>query len=194
MMASLAIRAFAVLALGFAVGCGKPTGVPEQSSGNSQKLPFDRESHSNGISPSQSLIPPTTRLAEGTSMTVHLQKTLSSASVQAGDSFEGVLDEPVLVDGQPLIARGSAVTGRVLDAKPSGRSRNPGYMRLALVSVNVGGKNVLIETSSIFAKAASHSGRAIKGASSDTNQKDVVFTPERRLTFFLAQPADLPRD
>src|ERR1039458_9735054 len=91
---SWAIRAFAVLALGFTVACGKPTGVPEPSPGNTQKLPFDRESRSKGISPSQSLIPATTRLAEGTSMTIRLQKTLSSASAQAGDSFEGTLDDP----------------------------------------------------------------------------------------------------
>jgi hypothetical protein len=193
-MLSWAIRAFAILALGLAVACGKPTGVPEPSPGNTQKLPFDRESRSKGISPSQSLIPATTRLAEGTSMTIRLQKTLSSASAQAGDSFEGTLDDPVLVDGQPLIARGAAVTGRVLDAKTSDSGRNPGYMRIALVNVNVGGKTVLIETSSVFAKAASHDGHAATGAGAVTNQKDVVFSPDRRLTFRLAQSADLPRD
>lgn len=189
-MLSLATRAVAVLALALAVACGKPTGIPEPSPGNTQKLPFDRESRSKGISPSQSLIPPTTRLAEGASMTIHLQKTLSSASAQAGDSFEGTLDDPVVVDGQPLIPRGSAVTGRVLDAKPSGSGRNLGYMRIALVSVNVGGKTVLIETSSIFAKAASQGERAAAGAV--TNQKDVVFAPDHRLTFRLVHSADLP--
>ena len=190
-MPSLAIRAFAILALGLAVACGKPTGVPEPSPGNAQKLPFDRESRSRGISPSQSLIPATTRLAEGTSMTIRLQGTLSSASAQAGDSFEGTLDDPVAIDTQPLIARGAAVTGRVLDAKPSS-SGNPGYIRIALVSVNVGGKTVLIETSSIFAKAPHQGEHAIAGAGAVTNRNDVVFGADRRLTFRLAQSADLP--
>src|ERR1035438_1750739 len=194
MMASLAICAFAVLGLGFTVAYRKPTGMPEPAPGNTKKLPFDRESRSKGISPSQSLIPATTRLAEGTSMTIRLQKTFSSASAHAGDSFEGTLDDPVLVDGQPLIARGAAVTGRVLDAKPSASGSNPGYIRIALVSVNVGGKTVLIETSSVFTKAATNGEHATTGAGAVMNQKDVVFSPDRRLTFRLAQSADLPRD
>ena len=193
-MATLAFRAVVVLALAVAVGCGRPTGVPDPSPANTQKLPFDRESPTKGLSPSKSLIPATTPLAEGTSLAIHLQKTLSSASAQAGDSFEGTLDEPVVVDGQPLIARGAAVTGRVLDAKPSGSGRNSGYLRIALLSVDVGGKTVLIDTSSIFAKAkgGSHGDRADKGAGMDTNAKEIVFTPDRRLTFRLVQAAELP--
>jgi len=188
------MRAVAVLLLAFAVACGKPTGVPEPSPGTTQKLPFARESRSNGISPSQSLIPATTHLAEGTSIAIHLRDALSSASAHAGDSFEGTLDEPVLVDGQSLIPRGAAVTGRVLDAKHSSGSRNPGYLRIALVSVDVAGKTVLINTSSIFAKgkAGSHDERPPAGVGLITNQKEAVFTPDRRLTFHLAQAADLP--
>ena len=193
-MATLAIRAVAVLLLGFAVACGKPTGVPEPSPGTTQKLPFARESRANGISPSQSLIPATTHLAEGTSIVIRLGSALSSASAQAGNSFEGTLDEPVVVDGQSLIPRGAAVTGRVLDAKPSTGNRNPGYLRIALVSVDVAGKTVLINTSSIFAKgkADSHDERPTAALGGVTNQKEVVFTPDRRLTFHLAQAVDLP--
>jgi hypothetical protein len=191
---ALAIRAVVVLLLAFAVGCGKPTGVPEPSPGNTQKLPFARESRANGISPSQSLIPATTHLTEGTSFAIRLRDTLSSASAQAGNSFDGTLDEPVVVDGQPLIARGAAVTGRVLDAKHSSGSRNPGYLRIALVSVDVAGKTVPINTSSVFAKGrvGSHDERPTAGVGAVTDQKEVVFTPDRRLTFHLAQPADLP--
>ena len=187
-MRSSEIRAITLLALTLLVACGKPTGVPEPSPGNTQKLPFDRESRANGISPSQSLIPPTSRLAEGTPVTVRLRKTLSSASAQAGDSFEGTLDDPVAVEGQTLIPSGAAVTGRVLDVKPSGNSRSPGYMRIALVSVSVSGKTVLIETSSIFAKAA------ISGehATQSTGANDVAFTPDHRVTFRLARSTDLP--
>lgn len=182
-MLSYIFRAFVLLAVVFAVACGKPTGVPQPSPGNAQKLPFDRASRANGISPSQTLIPPTKRLVEGTTLTTRLRQTLSSANAQSGTSFSGTLDEPVEVDGQPLIARGALVTGRVLDAKPSA-SGNPGYLRIALVSVNVADKPVLIETSSIFVKGVS--------PTEDANHADVVFSPDRRLSFRLAQPTDLP--
>lgn len=187
-MRSSEIRAIPLLALTLLVACGKPTGVPEPSPGNTQKLPFDRESRANGISPSQSLIPPSSRLPEGAPVTVRLRNTLSSASAQAGDSFEGTLDDPVAVEGQTLIPSGAAVTGRVLDVKPSGNSRSPGYMRIALVSVSVSGKTVLIETSSIFAKAATSG----EHATQSTGANDVAFTPDRRVTFRLARSTDLP--
>lgn len=182
----------ALLALALAVACGKPTGVPQPSPNGVQTLPFDRGARSDGISPSQSLIPPTKRLAEGTPIAIRLQTTLSSTSAYAGDSFDGAIDEPVVVDGQPLIARGAAVVGRVLDAQHSTGARNPGYLRITLVSVNVAGKTVLIDTSSIFAKGSSQDRRAGGASGGGTNRSDIVFTPDRRLTFHLTQAINLP--
>ena len=164
------------------LGCGRRPDVPEPSSTNTQKLPFDRQSQADGVSPSHSLVPAATRLPEGTSITVRLRAALSSASAHAGDTFDGTVEEPVAVDGQTLVARGAAVVGRVLDAKHSEGKEN-GYLRIALVSVAVGGKTILLETSSIFAKGGARDGGAAK---------DLVFTPERRLTFHLTQGVDLP--
>jgi len=179
--------ALAVLALIFAAACGRPTGVPQPSPGDPQKLPFDRQPSSEGVSPSQSLIPPARGLTEGTSITIRLRKPLSNSSAHAGDRFEGIIDEPVVVDGQTLIGHGTTVTGHVLDAQPS-LGRRPGYLRITLVSVDVGGKPVPIDTSSIFAKGKTTAQGSHPGASSG----DVAFTPERRLTFHLAQATDLP--
>lgn len=196
------LRAYliAVLALtvGFAAACGKETGVPSGDSASadeSQKLPFDREPGSGGISPSNSFVPTVSKLPAGTPITIRLQNTVSSASSNAGDSFQGSVEEPILIDGQTAIARGTAVTGRVLAAKASGNLHDPGYLRIALVSLNVDGKPVAIETSSIFAKAGSHekqSGAAIGGigAAFATGKREVSFDAERRLTFRLAEAVD----
>ena len=157
--------AILVLIAGFSVGCGKETGVPTDDSANpssaddSQKLPFDREAPPAGISPTRSLVPTVSKLPAGTPITVRMQSTVSSASSNVGDSFEGTLDEPIIIDGQTAVARGAAVTGRVLAAKASGRLHDPGYLRIALVSLNVDGKPVAIETSSLFAKGGSHEKR-----------------------------------
>lgn len=156
------VVAVLVLIAGFLVGCGKETGVPGDDSASaedSQKMPFDREARSGGISPSRSLVPTVSKLPAGTPITVRLQGTVSSASSNAGDSFEGTLDEPIVIEGQTAITRGTVVTGRVLAAKASGRLHDPGYLRIALVSLNVEGKPVAIETSSIFAKGGSHEKR-----------------------------------
>ena len=189
-----------LLALSLICACGRP---PSESSSNSdsQKLPFDRQPRSTGISPSQSLIPSATKLPEGTPIPIRLQSALSSASSHAGDSFSATVDEPVVIDGQTLIDRGTPATGRVLEAKPfansPGRSLAPGYLRIVLVSLNVGGRPVMIETSSIFAKGGSReernpsTGTASGASRKDGKDRDIVFGVDRRLNFRLAQTVDL---
>jgi hypothetical protein len=187
-----------LLTLSFFCGCSRP---PADNASNSdpQKLPFDRQPPASGISPSQSLIPSTTKLPEGTPIPIRLQSPLSSASANAGDTFSATIDEAVVIDGQTLLARGTSATGRVLEAKPAASGRaisqgsplEPGYLRIVLVSVNVGGRPVAIETSSIFAKGGSRD--SANGAASGGNQKDrnIVFGVDRRLNFRLAQTVDL---
>jgi hypothetical protein len=190
-----------LLTLSLLCACGRP---PSENSSNSdsQKLPFDRQPRSTGISPSQSLIPSATKLPEGTPIPIRLQTALSSASSHAGDTFNATLDEPVVVDGQTLIDRGTPVTGRVLEAKPSAsplaHPLEPGYLRIVLVSLNVGGRPVGIETSAIFAKGGTREGRhpatsATPGASQKDKDRDrdIVFGIDRRLNFRLAQAVDL---
>ena len=181
--------ALSLLAAGLA--CGRPAGVPDSSSGSTQKLPFDREPRSGGISPSESVIPASARLSEGTSLAVRLRKPLSSATARPGDSFEGTLDDPIVDGEQTLIARAATITGRVLDAKRSTGARAPGYLRITLVSVDIAGKIVLIDTSSIFVKAGSHDDRPPATGPAPVGQNDAVISADRRLTFRLAQALDL---
>jgi hypothetical protein len=189
-MPSRVFRAAVVLlTLACACACGRPAG---DNTTDAQKLPFDRQPKSTGISPSRSVIPSTTKLLEGTPIPIRLQSALSSASAHAGDTFTAIIDEPVAVDGQILIARGTAATGRVLEAKPSGHSLEPGYLRIVLDGLNVDGKQVMIETSSIFAKGGSRDERNSAGGSPPSaGQRDIVFGPDRRLNFRLAQTVDL---
>ena len=193
--------AIVLLMLSFISACGRPTsdsGGNASSSADSQKLPFDRQPRSTGISPSQSLIPSANKLPEGTPIPTRLQSALSSASAHPGDTFGAIVDEPVVVDGQTLIDRGTPAIGRVLEAKPSanspGHSAAPGYLRIVLVSLDVGGRPVKIETSSLFAKGGVHEERnRATGTASAVSRKDrdIVFGIDRRLTFRLTQTIDL---
>jgi len=200
-MSSTRNRIAILLALGFLCACSRPPS-DNSSSPDSQNLPFDREPRSTGISPSQSLIPSTTKLPEGTPIPVRLQSTLSSASAHAGDIFSAIIDEPVVIDGQTLVVAGTPATGRVLEAKPSASSRGsslePGYLRIVLVSLKFGGKQVMIETSSIFAKGGTREIRnSAMGKASGVGQqenskgKDIEFGIDRRFNFRLAQTVDL---
>jgi hypothetical protein len=195
------VRRIIVLVIaGLLCGCGRPTADNSStgfSNSDSQKLPFDREPRSNGISPSRSLIPSTTKLPEGTPIPIQLQTTLSSAWSHAGDTFSAILNEALVIDGQTLLPSGTSATGRVLEAKPASSSQEPGYLRIVLVSLNVGDRRIMIETSSIFAKGGLRDERSSTGTPSAANQrdrdkdKDVVFGVDRRLSFRLAQGVDL---
>jgi hypothetical protein len=180
--------AVVLLTLSLLCACARPPAESAANSPDSQKLPFDRQSRSTGVSPSQSMIPSATKLPEGIPIPVRLQNALSSATSHAGDTFNAITDEPVVIDGQTLVPAGTPATGRVLEAKPSRRSLESGDLRIVLVSLKIGGKEVMIETSSIFAKGGSRENRAPAGAS----QKDVAFSVDRRLNFRLAQSVDLP--
>jgi len=188
-MAARLLRAIPPLALGLALACSGPPRPPHSAS-NSQRLPFDHPTSPSGSS-NQPLIPSPMGLPEGTFLTVRLSKTLSSETAHAGDGFQGVIDDPVVVDQQTVLASGAVVNGRVLDAKASAGPHNPGYLRITLVSLNVGGKIILIDTSSNLTKATPRSDRPSATGLAVSVSNDVVFSPDRRLTFRLAQAIDL---
>jgi hypothetical protein len=175
-----------IFTLVFIPACSRPPASPD-SSNSAQRLPFDQQTPAS-TSSGRSLVPPI-MVPEGTFLTVRLSRPLSSVSAHAGDGFEGAIDEPIVVDQQTLLARGAKVSGRVLDAKSGDGPRSPGYLRVTLVSVNAAGKTILIDTSSVFAKATPGNNRPSVAGGPASN--DLVFTPDRRLTFRLAQAIDL---
>lgn len=104
-------------------------------------------------------VPNAITVPAGTVLNVRLQNSISSATAAPGESFDAVLDEPLVVQGQTVAPRGAAVSGRVTEAKASGRLHDSGYLRLTLASVNINGKAVPVTTSSLFAKGANHNKR-----------------------------------
>jgi hypothetical protein len=137
-------------------GCSQHEGVPtsEEAASPDQHLPFDGASDKGGIFPTDSLIP--AAIPAGTSVAVRLRKSLSSATCRPGDSFEAVLDEPIIVRGKIIAPSGSNVTGKVLDARAAGELQESGYLRLGLTAVSLNGRSLPIQTSSIFVKRSSH--------------------------------------
>jgi hypothetical protein len=144
-------------------------------------LPFDSSAHNDGISPTQAFA--STSIPAGTAIVIRLQSPLSSVQARLGDTFQGVLEEPIMVQGQTLAPSGTGITGKVLAAKVSG-PREPGYLRLTLSSIVLNGKPVEMHTSSVFSKG----GRREHLLSGTTATNDTQFSTARRLTFRLLQP------
>jgi hypothetical protein len=185
------------LLLALTSGCSRQPGVmaAEQNSEGGQTLPFEGASDGHGFSPTASLT--AVGIPAGTLLTVRLGSGVSSATSHPGDRFQGVLDEPVVIQGRTLAPGGAAVTGSVLAAKPSGRQHEPGYLRLALTSVSIHGRLVLVQTSSIFVKGGSYQDHRLmltggvpekpKGLQS-VSREDVELSVGRQITFRLTQP------
>ncbi len=72
----------------------------------------------------------------GTRVTVRLGSELSSGTAKVGDTWKGTLAKDVVVNGTTVAKRGDEVTGRVTNAKSSGRLHAPGQLSCRLTSVN----------------------------------------------------------
>jgi hypothetical protein len=192
-------------------GCSQRENLPlaVENVTTDQHLPFETTSDKGGVSPTGSL--PAIAIPAGTPVTIRLQLPLSSASSRAGDPFDAVLEDPIVVQGRTLAPQGSFLTGKILGARASDQYEQAGYLRLGLTAISMNGKLVPIQTSSIFIKRGSHEQRnltilrdgagnkgALIGASADapgstyaTGSRDVGVAPEHRLTFRLALPLPL---
>ncbi len=158
-----------LLAIVLAVGCSKAPSAnadnADNGSGNSSDIGNTAGGDSGSSSsamPSHYLAPAKLVIPAGTPLTVRLQSEVSSASAQSGDTFDAVLDEPVVVKGETMIPRGANVTGRVVAANKGGRLHKPAYLRITLASVHMHGKNVPVDTSSISLAGKSHKKRNLE--------------------------------
>jgi len=201
------------LSLGLTQGCARSEPMHRAELGSvasEQRPPFPPDAdHAPASDGSHSAIPPDPKLASGlpfragaqprilpagTLLTVQLAGSLSTASVRAGDVFTASVAAPLVIDGETLIDRGTAVSGRVESAQSQahrpGLVQGSGYFRLTLSAITVGDRQLLLQTSSLFARgtlqhASSHGGPL--GLPSD----GVRVPKGRRLTFRLTAPVTL---
>jgi len=90
--------------------------------------------------------PPPIVVPAGTDLVVTLSQTLGSKLSQTGQTFLASMAQPVSVNGQTAIPKGSNVTGTVVTAKEKGKIKGEGQLSLALKSVTIGGQTYPIQT------------------------------------------------
>jgi len=152
--------AWSLCLLLFAAGCNSVPDTEkaaENSTGSTSFLPFANAK--TGPLSRHTLVPHEITIPAGTPISVRLQDSLSSASNRSKDKFEAVLGDAIVVDGKTVAPRGAAAEGQVLAVRSSGRMHDSGYLRLALVSLQIKGKAVPVRTSSVFAAGTSHQKR-----------------------------------
>jgi hypothetical protein len=118
-------------------------------------------------------------LPSGTLLTVRLKNPVL-ANPEVRGTFEGVIDEPVAVEGVTLVARGTSVTGRV-EAAQASKLKGNGYLRVTLDSIDISGKDLHLQTSSLFVRGN------LTGHGPTVSP--ITLEKGRRLTFRLIEPA-----
>lgn len=184
------VIALSVLAL--AAGCSRSLRVPNEESSQADQAPFRATGAANGTLPAarqdghpeEGVLPfqDGQSIPAGTLLTVRLKGTLTSAATAGNDVFEAVVDQPVVIDGNTIVPRGTGVTGKVESARISAVQPERGYLRLALQCVHLGGVDVPVQTASLFARP---------GPSPDPQASTVRLEDGRRLTFRLMEPIAL---
>lgn len=192
-----------LLILGWAAGCSRPDGfrsgdaaaqagqrqVPlrgDANPPNSSSPDHSTPGANNGQKPEMGLpFRDSQNLPVGTLLTVRLTNPIAAENPGASGSFEGVVDDPVMVEGETLIPRGTSVEGRVESALASTVKRNRGYVRLTLDSVKLAGSDLPIQTSSLFVRGQTSEDQAAQG---DASASVIHLESGRRLTFRLTEP------
>jgi len=101
-------------------------------------------------------------LAAGTHLVVRMIDEVDSERHQVGQTFRASLDEPVVVDGRTVMARGVDALVKLVEDKQSGRLSGRTELTLDLVSVNVNGKPIEVKTQEVTTASESRTGQTAK--------------------------------
>lgn len=85
-------------------------------------------------------------LPAGTVVPVRITETLDSKTAQTNDAFHGSLAGDLMVDGVVAIPHGTAVMGRIADAKDAGHFKGSALLSLELTQATVRGRRVTLTT------------------------------------------------
>jgi len=86
-------------------------------------------------------------LPAGTLVAVRLTQALSTVRNRAGDPFDATLENPIVVDGRELLAKGTKFVGHVTTSESSGRMEGRGVLGITLDAFETNGHRYDIETS-----------------------------------------------
>jgi hypothetical protein len=159
--------------------------------------PQDHDSQSHSL---QNLGPQS--LPAGTLLTVRLENPISAENPDGTATFEAILDQPIVIDGNKLVPVGAQVSGRVESAQSSNLKRNRGYLRLTLASIQFGAVDVRVQTASLFVRGNAGQSQASQNQASESqalanpslqNRSEAAATVIRlekghRLVFRLTEP------
>jgi hypothetical protein len=102
------------------------------------------------------------QIPSGTPITIRMIDAVDSRTAQPGQTFRASVDDPVMLGGETVIARGADVVTRLVEVKEPGKLAGGGQLTLALVSVEIDGEPVEVNTLTFTAAGESRKGQSAK--------------------------------
>ena len=98
----------------------------------------------------------------GTALVVRMIDTVDSSVHQTGELFRASLDEPLIVNGRTLAARGADVTTKLVSVEEAGRISGRSELALVLFDITINGRKHEITTGEVFEAGASRGSQSAK--------------------------------
>jgi len=114
-------------------------GMPSRQGGSLSGEPGTAD-HAGMQAPMLVTIPPATRIS------VRTIDGIDSTKNHVGDRFQASLEEPLMVDGKVVVAKGADVYGRLAESKESGTFTGRSQLRLELTGIVVNGQTIPVVT------------------------------------------------
>jgi hypothetical protein len=110
-------------------------------------MPARQSSHRNEAeTPAGMQTPAYVTIPAGTRVSVRIIDGIDSTKNHAGDRFEASLEEPLMVDGNVVVAKGADVYGRLEESKESGTFTGRSQLQLELTGIVVNGQTLAVVT------------------------------------------------
>ena len=127
-----------------------PAGAPKPSPSGPVVSAVQQQPQQPAPEPQEASAPAEVSIPAGTSLAVRVDQRISVKTSNAGDPFTGEIVEPITArDGNLLVPKLSRVQGVVAAAHRRGHFKGASLLELRLTSMNIDGKEYVVETRSL---------------------------------------------
>jgi hypothetical protein len=124
--------------------------------------PQERQSERSSPPPQQQSAAYAVQIPTGTALTVRMIDGVDSEQTRLGQTFRASVDEPVIVNGQTVISRGSDCVVKLVEDKESGKFAGRTSLTLDLQQVMVNGRMIDVSTGDVTQASGSRGARTAK--------------------------------